>query len=85
MPIQTETGNEFDTAEEALAFIRACSDTALDPGASLVETASAVTDMIYTFRALDSYLARDASVLPVSWSQAISSYTAELRNKPWPV
>lgn len=68
MPIQTDTGNEFANPEEALHFIRSCSDTALDPGASLVETASAVTEMIYTFRALDAHLARGGP-LPDSWEK----------------
>lgn len=69
MPIQTETGQVFDSADDALRFIIVCQDTMLDPGANMIESTRATTDMLYTFRALDSHL-RNGGTLPLSWGNA---------------
>lgn len=73
MVIQTDTGQVFDNADDAVRFIRECERVMFDPGASMVETSRATTDMVYTFRALDEYL-RAGGTLPRSWGTAKSPF-----------
>lgn len=69
MALTSETGKEFRDADEALAYIRVCEDMMLNPNASLLESSAATVEMVYTFRALDSYL-RQGGQLPVVWGTA---------------
>lgn len=66
--IVTETGRQF-TEDEAVNFLRSCTNVMLDPASSLVETARAATEMIYTFRALDEHITNTGK-LPLEWWNA---------------
>lgn len=67
--ITTETGKEFDSAQDALGFIRGCAETMLNPNVSHLESSSATIEMVYTFQALDYYLRRGGE-LPITWEHA---------------
>lgn len=75
MEIQSQTGQVFDNADDALRLILACEGIMLDPGASMIESTRATTDLIYTFRALDDYL-RSGGTLPRMWGNAKSPFHA---------
>lgn len=69
----SQTGKEFATTQQALAYIRECQAKMLDPGASMVDTSRATIEMLYTFTALDEELSRGGS-LPHSWAGALNPY-----------
>lgn len=69
MPLTTDTGKEFEDATECLHFIRGCQFTMLDPGASLMDSHRATVEMVYAFKALDTFLRR-GGVLPFVWEHA---------------
>jgi hypothetical protein len=73
--LTTQTGKEFQTAEEALDYIRACGNKMLDPGASHMDSMLATTELLYTVKALDDYLVRSGS-LPYSWRNAFNPFVA---------
>lgn len=73
MSLTTQTGKEFQSAEEALDYIRTCSNKMLDPGASHMESMLATTELLYTVKALDDYLVHFGS-LPYSWRNAFNPF-----------
>lgn len=73
MPVTTQTGKEFPSAEEALAYVRACSDMMLDPEVDQPASLMATTELLYTVKALDEYLSRGGT-LPVSWRSATPAF-----------
>lgn len=70
MPLTTETGREFATAESAVEFIREQERILLRPDTSTVQSNMATIEMLYTFRALDEYLVKGGT-LPIGWSRAV--------------
>lgn len=73
MPVTTETGKEFPTAEDALAYIRVCSDMMLDPEVDQSASLMATTELLYTVKSLDEYLSRGGT-LPASWRSAVPAF-----------
>lgn len=70
MPVTTQTGRHFNDADEALEFIRSCTEKMLDPSSSHMDSMIATTEMVYAFKALDDHLLRGGS-LPVAWRNSV--------------